>query len=236
MAAYCGRKTQSVVQQLQLFSPASSYDKRSVTARKNLQSLCWTKGDGSDLTYFLKINQLTGRRVYHLLPNRDLFTVTVMLSLAQPPALRDSCRLHAGSYHIVVRRHRVRIHKLRRRLRSLRCLRSLRLLLPKLEAGKEKGEKLNVKKSGKPGHLGLSRSTKLLIGLLQTLQVATHHRVFVVITCKEAFNVLSIRHHLRSLIEETNALCPRCRNPPISFYLHILSASHRQLAHSLYFL
>ena len=50
VAAYCGRKTQSVVQQLQLFSPASSYDKRSVTARKNLQSLCWTKGDGSDLT------------------------------------------------------------------------------------------------------------------------------------------------------------------------------------------
>ena len=50
VAAYCGRKTQSVVQQLQLFSPASSYDKRSVTARKNLQSLCWTKGNGSDLT------------------------------------------------------------------------------------------------------------------------------------------------------------------------------------------
>jgi hypothetical protein len=41
----------------------------------------------------------------------------------------------------------------------------LRLLLPELEAG----------------HLGLSSSAKLLVRLLQTLQVATHHRVFVVI-------------------------------------------------------
>ena len=44
VAAYCGRKTQSVVQQLQLFSPASSYDKRSVTARKKLAIIVLDKG------------------------------------------------------------------------------------------------------------------------------------------------------------------------------------------------
>ena len=45
---------------------------------------------------------------------------------------------------------------------------------------------------GRPGHLGLSSSAELLVRLLQALQVATNHCVFVVIPCDAHFNLILI--------------------------------------------
>ena len=45
------------------------------------------------------------------------------------------------------------------------------------------------KRFWRPGHFGLSGSTELLVGLLQTLQVTTDHCVFVVVTCDPVVKV-----------------------------------------------
>jgi len=61
VAAYCGRKTQSVVQQLQFFTLVrqlrqlcKKQQKITQLSSRNLQPLCWTKGDGGDLMQFYK--------------------------------------------------------------------------------------------------------------------------------------------------------------------------------------
>ena len=48
---------------------------------------------------------------------------------------------------------------------------------------------LIFKRLRRPGHFGLSGSTELLVGLLQSLQVTTDHCVFVVVTCDLVVNV-----------------------------------------------